>query len=59
MIARQWANAEFTVLGQLYLAGSVPYPVQVLGTRRVLLEFIPASPTGPPRRSWPRPDRRA
>ncbi len=40
MIARQWANAEFTVLGQLYLAGvPVPYPVQVLGTE-VLLEFI-------------------
>ena len=40
MIARQWANAEFTALGQLYLAGvPVPYPVQVLGTE-VLLEFI-------------------
>jgi RIO kinase 1 len=40
MIARQWANAEFTALCQLYPAGvPVPYPVQVLGTE-VLLEFI-------------------
>jgi RIO kinase 1 len=40
MIASQWANAEFTALRQLYLAGvPVPYPVQVLGTE-VLLEFI-------------------
>jgi RIO kinase 1 len=40
MIASQWANAEFTALRQLHLAGvPVPYPVQVLGTE-VLLEFI-------------------
>jgi hypothetical protein len=40
MIARQWANAEFTALCQLYEAGvPVPYPVQVLGTE-VLLELI-------------------
>ncbi len=40
MIARQWANAEFTALCRLYTAGvPVPYPVQVLGTE-VLLEFI-------------------
>ena len=40
MIARQWANAEFSALCQLYQAGvPVPYPVQVLGTELVL-EFI-------------------
>ena len=40
MIARQWANAEFAALAQLYRAGvPVPYPVQVLGTELVL-EFI-------------------
>jgi RIO kinase 1 len=40
MIAVQWANAEFSALRTLYLAGvPVPYPVQVLGTE-VLLEFI-------------------
>jgi RIO kinase 1 len=40
MIARQWANAEFTALCQLYRAGvPVPYPVQVIGTE-ILLEFI-------------------
>jgi len=40
MIARQWANAEFGALCQLYQAGvPVPYPVQVLGTELVL-EFI-------------------
>jgi RIO kinase 1 len=40
MIAAQWANAEFTALGQLHQAGApVPYPVQVLGTE-LLLEFI-------------------
>ncbi len=40
MIARQWADAEFTALGQLYRSGApVPYPVQVLGTELVL-EFI-------------------
>jgi RIO kinase 1 len=40
MITRQWANAEFAALGQLYREDvSVPYPVQVLGTE-VLLEFI-------------------
>jgi RIO kinase 1 len=40
MIARQWANAEFAALGQLYQAGiPVPYPVQVLGTE-ILQEFI-------------------
>ena len=40
MIARHWANAEFSALCQLHQAGvPVPYPVQVLGTE-VLLEFI-------------------
>jgi RIO kinase 1 len=40
MITRQWANAEFAALSQLYQADvPVPYPVQVLGTE-VLLEFI-------------------
>jgi RIO kinase 1 len=40
MIARQWANAEFAALGQLYRSGApVPYPVQILGTELVL-EFI-------------------
>jgi RIO kinase 1 len=40
MIAVQWANAEFSALGQLCQAGvPVPYPVQVLGTE-VVLEFI-------------------
>jgi RIO kinase 1 len=40
MIARQWANAEFAALSQLYRSGApVPYPVQVLGTELVL-EFI-------------------
>ena len=40
MIARHWANAEFSALCQLLQAGvPVPYPVQVLGTE-VLLEFI-------------------
>jgi RIO kinase 1 len=40
MIARQWANAEFAALVQLYCSGvPVPYPVQVLGTE-LLLEFI-------------------
>jgi RIO kinase 1 len=40
MIARQWASAEFTALGQLWQAGvAVPYPVQVLDTE-LLLEFI-------------------
>jgi RIO kinase 1 len=40
MIAALWANAEFSALSKLYLAGvPVPYPVQVLGTE-VLLEFI-------------------
>jgi RIO kinase 1 len=40
MIAVQWANAEFSALCQLYLAGvPVPYPVQVLGTE-LLMEFI-------------------
>ncbi len=33
MIAVQWADAEFSALCQLHLAGvPVPYPVQVLGT---------------------------
>jgi RIO kinase 1 len=40
MIAVQWANAEFSALSQLHLAGvPVPYPVQVLGTE-LLMEFI-------------------
>jgi RIO kinase 1 len=40
MIARQWANAEFAALSQLYQAGvPVPYPVQVIDTE-LLLEFI-------------------
>ena len=40
MIARHWANAEFSALCQLHQAGvPVPYPVQVLGTE-VLIEFI-------------------
>lgn len=40
MIAVQWANAEFSALCELYLAGvPVPYPVQVLGTE-LLMEFI-------------------
>jgi RIO kinase 1 len=40
MITRQWANAEFAALRQLYQADvPVPYPVQVLDTE-VLLEFI-------------------
>ncbi len=40
MIARQWANAEFTALRELSAAEvPVPYPVQITGTE-VLLEFI-------------------
>jgi RIO kinase 1 len=40
LIAREWANAEFSALFQLYQAGlPVPYPVQLLGTE-LLLEFI-------------------
>jgi RIO kinase 1 len=40
MIARQWANAEFAALCQLYQAKvPVPYPVQVTDTE-LLLEFI-------------------
>ncbi len=40
MIARHWANAEFSALCQLHQTGvPVPYPVQVLGTE-VLIEFI-------------------
>jgi RIO kinase 1 len=40
MIARQWANAEFAALCQLWQAGvAVPYPVQVLDTELVL-EFV-------------------
>jgi len=40
MIAVQWADAEFSALCQLHLAGvPVPYPVQVLGTE-LLMEFI-------------------
>jgi RIO kinase 1 len=40
MIARQWVNAEFMALCQLYRVGiPVPYPVQVLGTE-ILMEFI-------------------
>ncbi len=40
MIAVQWANAEFSALCQLHLAGvPVPYPVQVLGTE-LLMDFI-------------------
>ena len=55
-IAGQWANAEFTALGQLYGAGvPVPYPVQILGTE-VLLEFI-GEPDGTAARGWPRPGR--
>jgi len=56
-IAGQWANAEFTALGQLYGAGlPVPYPVQITGTE-VLLEFIGACDgTGAPRLAETRPD---
>jgi RIO kinase 1 len=56
MIAALWANAEFTALRQLYLAGApVPYPVQVLGTE-VLLEFIGDSDgTAAPRLAETRP----
>jgi RIO kinase 1 len=40
MITRQWANAEFAALRQLYREDvPVPYPVQVIDTE-VLLEFI-------------------
>jgi RIO kinase 1 len=40
VIAAKWANAEFTALCQLHLAGvPVPYPVQIVGTE-LLLEFI-------------------
>jgi RIO kinase 1 len=40
MITRQWANAEFAALRQLYREDvPVPYPVQVVDTE-VLLEFI-------------------
>jgi RIO kinase 1 len=56
MIARHWANAEFSALGQLHQAGvPVPYPVQVLGTE-VLLEFIGESDgTAAPRLADTRP----
>ncbi len=56
MIARQWANAEFTALCQLYRAGvPVPYPVQVLGTE-IVLEFIGDSDgTAAPRLAETRP----
>ena len=48
MIAVQWANAEFSALCQLHLAGvPVPYPVQVLGTE--LLWNSSASRTALPR----------
>jgi len=40
LISAQWANAEFTALGELWSLGlSVPYPVQIDGTE-VLMEFI-------------------
>jgi RIO kinase 1 len=40
MITRQWANAEFAALCQLYQADvPVPYPVRVVGAE-VLLEFV-------------------
>src|SRR6266487_3472030 len=56
MIARQWANAEFTALCQLYRADvPVPYPVQVLGTE-IVLEFIGDSDgTAAPRLAETRP----
>ena len=56
MIARRWANAEFTALCQLYRAGvPVPYPVQVLGTE-IVLEFIGDSDgTAAPRLAETRP----
>src|SRR5215472_1297956 len=56
MIARHWANAEFSALCQLHQAGvPVPYPVQVLGTE-VLLEFIGESDgTAAPRLADTRP----
>jgi RIO kinase 1 len=39
-IAGQWAQAEFTALTRLYVAGvPVPYPAQILDTE-LLLEFI-------------------
>jgi RIO kinase 1 len=59
MIARQWANAEFTALSRLHLAGvPVPYPVQVLGTE-LLLEFVgEADGTAAPRLAETRPQGR-
>jgi RIO kinase 1 len=40
LIAEQWANAEFHMLGRLWSAGaSVPYPVQLIGTE-LMMEFI-------------------
>ena len=40
MISAQWANAEFSALGELWSLGlPVPYPVQIDGTE-VLMEFI-------------------
>lgn len=40
LIADQWANAEFAILGRLWLAGApVPYPVQLYGTE-IMMEFI-------------------
>ena len=40
LIAHQWANAEFDILGRLWRAGaSVPYPVQLLGTE-LMMEFV-------------------
>lgn len=56
-IAGQWANAEFTALRDLHVAGlPVPYPVQILGTE-LLIEFI-GTPDGTaaPRLAETRPD---
>ena len=40
LIAGRWAQAEFEVLGRLWIAGAaVPYPVQLRGTE-LMMEFI-------------------
>ena len=45
LIADQWPNAEFAILGRLWAAGApVPYPVQLYGTE-LMMEFV-GTPSG-------------
>ncbi len=59
LLAGQWANAEFSILGTLWSAGAaVPYPVQLDGTE-LIIEFIGTSDgVGAPRLAETRPSLR-